>query len=39
MNCLVDGDGIVLDAWIGHSEERAATAMGKAGIDVTTSDR
>ena len=27
MNCLVGPDGSVLDAWIGHSEQRAKSAL------------
>ena len=33
MNCLVNDEGIVVDSWIGHSEERAYTALRNIGLE------
>jgi peroxiredoxin/outer membrane lipoprotein-sorting protein len=33
-NCLIDADGIVVDVWVGYSEERTARALRKVGIEM-----
>lgn len=33
MNYLIDGDGLIIDAWFGHSMIRATNALKKAGIN------